>query len=386
MTDRIEQLTAADFDEAMTFLNRVFQVEPDSSFESRVSTLYLPTDASMGSSYAIRRAGRIAAIVGRFPFTWVLGPAQLRGALIGGVSVDPAFRKQGLMRRLMLHVLDVMERERCQFAWLSGMRQRYRYYGFERGGVSLRLRVNRANLRHGLAADWKPAVRLAYVADTSPLMPALHVLHDRQPWRCKRAAALFPRHLRLWCSTPFAALDADDQPVGYAGVSHDKRTVSELVATDPARAVDMLGALMTALGVNELSVQVGPLDRGLLAALTPLAESVTQESAGNWRIFDWPGVVGALLDAQRQTRALPPGAVVLGIAGEPRNLRLAVGNSGATCAWTDAPADLSASPMQMIQLLGGPCQPSFLQSLPPAAALLDAWCPLPLMLPTQDHG
>ncbi len=340
----------------------------------------------MGSSYAIRRKGRIAAIVGLFPFTWVLGPAPLRGALIGGVAVAPAFRNQGLMRRLMLHVLDVATRDRCQFIWLSGMRQRYRYYGFERGGVSVRLRVNRTNLRHGMGADWKPAVRMVYVADASPLIPALKALHDLQPWRCERTAALFPRHLRLWCATPFAALDADDQLVGYAVVSHDKRAVTELVAIDSARAVDMLGALMTAQDVNELSVQVGPLDRGLLAALTPIAENVAIESAGNWRIFDWPAVVGALLDAQRQTRALPPGAVALGIAGEPRNLRLEVGQSGATCAWTDAPPDLSASPMKMIQLLGGPCQPSFLQPLPSSAALLDAWCPLPLAFPTQDHG
>ncbi len=386
MAERIEQLTASDFDEAMSFLNRIFRLSPDTRFEHLVSTLYFPTDASMRSNYAIRRQGRIAAIVGLFPFTWVLGAARLRSALIGGVSVDPAFRNQGLMQRLMRHALREIARARYQVVWLSGQRQRYAYYGFERCGVALNVRVNRSNLRHALGADWKPAVRMEFVSDTSPLLPALKALHDRQPGRCERADALFPHHLRLWCGTPFAALDADDRPVGYAVLRQDKRAVTELVVADAPRAVDVLGALMDAQGTDDFAVQSGLLNRGLLATLTPLAEAVSVESAGNWRIYDWPAVVGALLNAQRLARALPPGRVTLGIDGEPRRLRLEVGMSAATCAWTAARPDLCASPMRLMQLLGGPCQPSVLQPLPPSAALLDAWCPLPLAIPTQDHG
>ena len=68
MTQEIVQLTAADFDEAMAMLRGAFSEAHE--FPELLPALYQRTDDHMSWNHAIRREGRIAAIVGIFPITW----------------------------------------------------------------------------------------------------------------------------------------------------------------------------------------------------------------------------------------------------------------------------------------------------------------------------
>ena len=67
MSERIVQLTAADFEEAMDLLNYTFSYSHGPhDFPSLLPKLYRPTDEHMGCNYAIRRDGRLVAAVGVF--------------------------------------------------------------------------------------------------------------------------------------------------------------------------------------------------------------------------------------------------------------------------------------------------------------------------------
>ena len=68
-----------------------------------------------------------------------------------------------------------------------------------------------------------------------------------------------------------------------------------------------------------------------------------------------------------------------------RNLRITVDGEGARCEPTADPAVFAADPRAMLQTLCGPLPPSLRAPLPPAAAILDTWCPLPLYFSRQDR-
>ena len=145
------RLSSADFDEAMDFMNMVFSMSGASTdFAALLPKLYRPEDRLMRDNLAIRRNGRLRAVVGSYPMRLQVGQAVLPVRGIGGVSTHPAERKSGLMRRLMLAALDEMNDEHCALSILGGQRQRYGYYGYEQSGRIMTININQSNLRHFL--------------------------------------------------------------------------------------------------------------------------------------------------------------------------------------------------------------------------------------------
>ena len=178
MNDEIERLSANDFEELIVFLDGAFECPLDHSFRQFLPLIYQPTDALMSCNLAIRRAGRIAAVVGVFPITWHFGDTVLRVAGVGGVSTDPELRGQGLMSRLMEQASECIREGGYHLSHLGGQRQRYNYYGWETAGVRSSLTVNRANLRH-TGAGRAVTVQLEVLdADDLETVRALKCRHD----------------------------------------------------------------------------------------------------------------------------------------------------------------------------------------------------------------
>lgn len=379
MADEIMRLRAADFGELMPFLTRAFgYAEPD-WFATHLPTLYRPTDERMACNLAVRRNGRLAAVVGVFPFAWRVGGSELRVAGIGGVGTDPDLRKSGLMRLLMDRALAEIRAAGFHLSYLGGQRQRYRYWGWERAGAEIRAVVNPANLRHEMGGD-ALGVSLSLPSNDPEEIATLRALHDAQPSHCNRAPGFFMDHLRLWGSNVQVARVAG-RVVGYAVIDRKWNHVSELVACDLPVAREIIRAVVGEGPEITFSFPSGDLARSVAL----FAEKVSVEESGNWQVFDWPTTLTALLRARRQDGELSTGEIVLGIRGEPRRLALRVGANEAVCEPTDAPAALELDAPAMLQFLCGPLLPSQRTRLPPAAACLDAWCPLPLRLSRQDH-
>ena len=71
MRERIVQLTATDFQEAVDLINYAFSYSHGPhDVLSLLPKVYQPTDQHMGCNHAIRRDGRLVAIAGVFPLTW----------------------------------------------------------------------------------------------------------------------------------------------------------------------------------------------------------------------------------------------------------------------------------------------------------------------------
>ncbi len=385
MNDEIERLSATDFEELIVFLDRSFECLPDNSFRQFLPLIYQPSDALMSCNLAIRRAGRLAAVVGLFPITWHFGDTVLRVAGIGGVSTDPELRGQGFMSSLMAHAYECIRDGGYHLSYLGGQRQRYSYYGWEIAGVRSAMIVRDVNLRHTGAGRAVTVQIEALDIDDADTVRTLKHLHDSQISWCEYADEAFLRYLVNWRVVGHVARDDVGKIIGYALVDKAGTSIVELVADDADVACAIVRALIESEGgPDAFTVNTDHLPASFVRALSAFAENSTAGRSGNWQIFDWPAVTGAALAFRHATQALPAGEVVLAIEGLDQAIRLQVSDHGAVSEYTEAEADLRLPPMIATRLLFGPLAPADVMLLEGKATILQAWCPLPLSLSAQD--
>lgn len=381
VADPIIQLRADDFEEAMDFLNLVFSAHGPHDFAKLLPLLYRPTEAHMACNFAIRQQGRIRAIVGLFPLRWQVGQTALRVAGIGGVSTHPNCRGTGLMQRLMQHCVHQMKEQGYALSWLGGQRQRYLYFGYEKCGVSLSFSLNKSNLKHSFSGA--PLLCFAPLeAQDGERLARARALHDAQAAHARRAPEDFHFHCLSWQHRPLVALDEAGCMVGYLVASPRGDYLAELVARSDAVAVEMARA-WAAQSEGGVSIEINPTASGLVRRLGQFCEGMNIRPSGNWQVFAWAEVLDALLKLKHSTAPLVSGAVVIGIEGYGR-LRLEVDGGRAGCALTDERPDLECAAPMALRLLCGPLAPWQVMPLPQRAALLESWCPLPLVWARQD--
>ncbi|MSR83438.1 MAG: GNAT family N-acetyltransferase [Candidatus Latescibacteria bacterium] len=381
MSEPIVQLSAADFEEAMDFMNLVFSGYSPTDFAKLLPLLYRPTDEHMACNYAIRQQGRIRAVVGLFPLQWQVGQTLLKVAGIGGVSTHPNHRSGGLMKQLMQHCVAQMKTQGYHLSWLGGQRQRYLYHGYEKCGVGLSLSLSRSNLRHCFAGE--PALRFEPLAATDQAgLSRAQELHGTQPAHARRVPEDFYLHCVSWHHRPFAALEAGGRMVGYLVANAKGDAVVELVGESEEVGMEM-ARCWAVRGDQGINLDFSPTAAGLIRRLGQVCEGVSVHASGNWQVFAWEEVLGALLQLHRAAGPLPAGRVVVGIEGYGR-LALEVESEQTRVTRTDeAPAVEGSAPL-MLRLLCGPLPPSQVVGLPAGVALLGAWCPLPLFWARQD--
>ncbi len=384
MNDPIIQLSAGDFPELTAFLANAFAKAQPDYFQTHLSAIYQPTDRHMRCNYAIRRGGAIAGVIGLFPITLHMGSSSLRVAGIGGVSTDPQYRGQGLMSNLMSHVLQQIRQEGYDLSWLSGLRHRYRYFGWEKAGSATFIHAGPP------VVDWwrqehdLPAIRLEPLKeDDAAVLAHLQALQQSQLIYCKRPAEDFSRFLRFHKYQPHVAWDAAGQVAGYI-TGREGGGDASLVARDASTAAAMACAWVEnskTAGAFQWHTLPDPIGR----TLADMSEYISTSGSGNWQIFNWPKVLTTLLRERHAASPLQPGSVAVGINDAKLVVRLTVDGTNATCATTSDKPDITADAPTVTRLLLGPLSPSRVLPLPAAAAILDAWCPLPLWLPPEDH-
>ena len=386
MADQITLLSGRDYDEAMVLLDVAFNHTQENRFARLLPGIYQPTDRAMACNYAVKREGRIAAIVGVFPITWHVGDLTLRVAGIGGVSVGDPHRRQGLMRRLMDRVRDDIERQGYHLSYLGGQRQRYRHWGWERAGAQMRLSMSPSSIRHEFGGLGETGISLEPITDDSgaAMFETLKALHDAQPAHCERPLNQFPLFLRHWLNEPMEARDRDGSVAGYLIFGHD-RSIHEIVARDAAIAKRMVIAAARTECREGTLITLGLADVDLARWLGACGEGMELLVAGNWQVFDWVTVTDALVKLRHRAAPLALGRVVVRISDRDLNIRLSVDGQGAACTASDDEPDLALDAVSATRALFGPLPPSQVIALPGRATVLDAWCPLPMHLSVQDH-
>jgi hypothetical protein len=137
--------------------------------------------------------------------------------------------------------------------------------------------------------------------------------------------------------------------VGYLVANAKGDAVTELVGENEEVGVEM-ARCWAVRGDQGTNLDLNPAAAGLVRRLGKVCEGVSVRASGNWQIFAWEEVLGALMALRRGMVPLPAGRVVVGIEGYGR-LALEVeggknqrgahrrsAGSGRRCATDDAPA------------------------------------------------
>lgn len=401
----VVRLTAADFDEAMDFMNMVFSMSGGATdFQRLLPKVYQPDDRLMQAHYAIRRAGRIRAVVGAYPMTLQAGPAEWSINGIGGVCTHPGEQKSGLMRQLMTAVLADMEREGCVLSILGGQRQRYGYFGYEKAGTSLSFQISKTNLRHFFRGQNQVEFRFIRVSPDHLLhdpqqadqirqwQALMKSWHDRQPIHILRPEADFLTVLSSWYARIWLAEDLAGQPAGYLVTDRDGLIVKELIAASADRVFPIAVSWIERQPTDSVTFTLPPWNLEAIAFFGRVCENCSVSSAGNYRINNWPALLSSLLLVKGGQQPLPDGVLHLGVEdpGAIKVYELAWQAGRADCRETPAAgADLLLDRLTATRLVLGPLTP--MQVAPQIAAikpeisrLLSSWFPLPLAWPSPD--
>ena len=309
----ITRLTAADFDEAMDFLNLVFSMaHRPHDFARMLPVLYRRTDEHMGCNRAIRENGRLRAVVGVFPMTWSVGSATLRVAGIGGVAVHPADRGSGHMKALMTHAVEQIRADGYQLSWLGGQRQRYQNFGYEIAGTGIQMVLNRRNLKS--LPEAPPPVEFERLDPTdAAAVRAANGFQARNLAHTVRTEAGFVLRCASWHNEAWVARNARGEVISYLVASPDGRSVTEAGAADDDTLFGLVCAWAHAR--NNVTVELSPFAPGLVSLFGALADGLAVRPSGNWLIADWPVVVQALLQARATTTPIPDGQVAIEVTG-----------------------------------------------------------------------
>lgn len=404
--DELIRLSAADFDEAIDFMNMVFSMDGGGiDFPRLLPKLYQPDDHLMRCNYAIRRQGRIRAVVGSFPMVLQVGSHKLMVAGIGGVSTHPRERTGGLMRRLMEQALTDMRQEGVCLSILGGQRQRYGYYGYEVAGTEIRFSISPHNLKHALAGQKLPAITLKRLA-ASPLSRPLdgseddswrqkawetiRQWHQAQPVRVHRGQSMQQIMLSWGCDV-FLAENEQHEPVGCFAVT-DKGQVNELLTASPDYILPVAAAWIREYD-KAIEWVCLPWQTDLITQLAQIAERWRQVPTCNLQVLDWPPVIEAFLQYVADTRQLKDGRLCIELSDLGIQLVWSLQNGTARCGQHPAGREkpqLAMTSALLIRLAFGPLPPHF--TLPDAGSLpqdvqqlLRDWLPLPMAWPIQDN-
>ena len=138
----IERATKKDFKALMDLMAHSYRARnpSHSRFEELLPDLYEPTEESMRCHMIVRQDGRIAASVGVYPFEVRCGSVQLKVAGVGGVCTTPEHQGEGLMTELIQAAREDIAAQEYPISWLTGDRDRYAPFGWEKVGSDLLVR------------------------------------------------------------------------------------------------------------------------------------------------------------------------------------------------------------------------------------------------------
>lgn len=340
MSIEVVKGTIHDYEEILDFANYVFHERE--GFDQLLPKVYNHHPETARHHYLIKEDRRIVAMVGAFPQTFLCGTRTLSAVGIGTVTTNPYRRDRGYMRLLMQAAMEEQAAKGADFAYLSGLRQRYERYGFAKAGVQAIVEFNGSNGKAvGDAALPYRFAPLEGAGDAA--LDAAVAAHDRRFYHAVRPRAQFAHICYSYNTRPYAVFH-EDEPIGYLCYRQEDRTVSECYVEHGASTMlPVIAAFHAslALGKTGIRVHLFPDQFEALPPFTRVCESFSWAQIESFHIFRYPEMLEATLALAQHVRPRPDAKLTLAIEGEPAHLELCVHGGQTSVTPTDAPADLT---------------------------------------------
>ena len=319
-----------DYEDILDFGNYIFRTD----FAALLPKLYKghPERAAEHLLVTEQRPGgeRIRGMSGLFRIPMNVCGRKLMASGVGTVAVHPYDRGKGYMKLTVGGCVDWAREEGHDFVILSGRKQRYQHYGFEKCGsiysFELDGTVSRQLRTYGVegvtppvpADGWEvlsPEAGKEYEARCRALYEAQPVWAERPDfWE---VASSWSGEVRV--------IRRDGAFAGYAALSkaYGGFTVHELLleeGVEPLPAVLSVLDCAAQMGARELTVEVLPFQQELIHTLTLIAEEGRLSSPYGINVLRYAPVAEAFLQLKADSGRCRRGAMssVSSGAGRPK--------------------------------------------------------------------
>ncbi len=382
------QLKAADFENAIDFMDMVFsRAHAPTRFTEILPILYQPTDEDMQHNFAVKENGKIRAIVGMFPAEIKVGEDALHLEGIGGVSAHPNDKGKGWMKMLMNHCIDQMKATDTDLSFLTGLRQRYQYFGYDKAGTLLEYSINQTNLRH--TEKKQPEILPLHFVPIQPedqtVLEACKKLYDRQPFCFTRSLEKFYLYLLSVYTKPWAALYPNGEVAGYLVTTQKQDRITEIFADNDLVFTSMIYRWFAEREITDTTVLLTVWQESFAHILSGIAEDFQMTNNGNWRIYNWEHVIGTLLKLKGTRYSLADGTARIGITGYG-TLQICVSNGVVECHRADVTPDVEWDSLTATRALLGHISTEYVAEIPAVIQnQILSWFPLPLSWLVQNY-
>jgi len=370
--------------ELLRFLNIVFYRNPLAPFKQFLPKLYKNEYKPCGNNLVVRDGKRLRAAVGLYMLRFHAGGETLLAGGIGNVAVGRRHRGKGYMKQLMRMAAEECAARDADFMALSGLRQRYQYFGYERCGQTQLYTVTKTNLRHVFRGRKDSCFNARKLRrDDEAGLRAIYDCHKKAALRCDRPSEPGPLWdtLRSWALAPYI-IENEGVFAGYFLYSAWISRVEEFYLMDPANYGDAVRAIFGALGRGKLRFTVLPSEMEADAFFHLLCEQVEIKLPECFCVLNYERVLRALLNLQAKKAPLCDGELAIKINGHAREetLRIRVCDNKISVAQTQDTPVITLEHLEAERCFFAPVSDER-RALPAFAA---AWFPLPLAVPLCD--
>jgi len=374
-----------DYGELMAMLDDVFfledQEEPKRNFLILLPKLYKKEYRPWENNYCVWEDGAMKAAVGMYVYDAEIAGVAVRVGGIGNVAVARDSRRKGYMKLAMDDAMRAMAAAGCDFGELGGQRQRYQFWGFERGGAAVDASFSEKNLRHAfgeneLAPNWRAGEIKPGDGDA---VAEVQAFVEAMPIHYKHSPGAFYDHLCSWNELPHAIWNGNTLE-GFFTLSRDRKHIGQFTLRDAESLEMALRAAYTVLpegSYRSIGVSIPLWRRDLLRLAEEVSEGCDTDDTGMYTILSWEKMLGALLKLRAMCGPLPDGELcvcIQGWAGEEKLCVSVEGGAPAVSACTCGP-EKTFTHLEAMRYFLAPQT-----VLRDGDALARCWFPLPLGL------
>ncbi|MGN1443298.1 MAG: GNAT family N-acetyltransferase [Acutalibacteraceae bacterium] len=304
-----------DYDELLRFENRVFKT----SFTKIMPKIYRDKEKCTDSHIVIKDNGKIIAALAYYDTKLILGDSEIKALGVGSVAVDKKHRGRGLMKTLLEEADKLAIEKGAQIAVLSGYRQRYSRFGFEKGGIHHTFTLSNYFINH-----FKPKRKLSFKDpfSSADLLQQCAGLYNTQKCRWERKETEFSDIISTWNLDAYAVFDGH-RLLGFLISERDE--IKDIYLSNPADAAEVLYAFSKFKRRWTLSIRITDFQKELIHELSKICEEHKISEDASYKIYDFKTFIEMMLVYKAKRTRLVDGEITLKIDGQGIRIRCADG-------------------------------------------------------------
>ena len=304
-----------DYNELLRFENKVFKT----SFTKIMPKLYRDKEKCTESHIVIKDNGKIIAALAFYDTKLLLGDSEMKALGIGSVAVDKKYRGRGLMRTLLEEADKIAGEKGAEVGVLSGYRQRYSRFGFERGGIHHTFTLSNYFINHFRS---KKKLKFQDPFSSADLLQKCAKLYNSEINRWERKETEFSDIISTWNLDSYAVFD-EHRLLGFLISERDE--IKDIYLSNPADVAEVLYAFAKSKHRWTLHVKVTDFQKELIRELSGISDEHRISEDASYKIYDYKAFIEKMFAYKAKQTRLTDGEVTLKIDGIGIKIRCAGG-------------------------------------------------------------